>query len=97
MKSKWFPLFWPPVYEKGIIQDMVVVVKRTHLVALNGSGDTNINLPYCRDLILEEVLTEISIQPIPSYHPSTFEHLSLYVQKHLGQSVAVCGSLWKGI
>ena len=28
-------LFWTPVYEKGIIQDMVVVAKRTHLVALN--------------------------------------------------------------
>ena len=49
-------------------------------------------------LLLEEVLTEISIHP--SIHPShpliAFEHLSLYIQKHLGQSVAVCGSLWKG-
>ena len=27
-------LFRRPVYEKGIIQDMVVVAKRTHLVAL---------------------------------------------------------------
>ena len=37
------------------------------------------------------------------FHPThpilpliAFEHLSLYMQKHLGQSVAVCGSLWKG-
>ena len=31
-------------------------------------------------------------------HPShlTFEHLSLYIQKYLRQSVAVCVSLWKG-
>ena len=28
-------LFRSPVYEKGIVQDMVVVVKRAHLVALN--------------------------------------------------------------
>ena len=25
-----------------------------------------------------------------------FEHLSLYIQKHLGQSVALCDILWKG-
>ena len=32
----------------------------------------------------------------PSIHPLiSFEHLSLYIQKHSGQSVAVCGSLWK--
>ena len=32
------------------------------------------------------------------FHPnsSTFDHLSLYIQKHLGQSVSVCGSLRKG-
>ena len=30
-------------------------------------------------------------------HPRiAFEHLSLYIQKHLGQSVVVRGSLWKG-
>ena len=35
-----------------------------------------------------------TIQPI---HPIiAFEHLSMYIQKHLGQSVEVCGSLWKG-
>ena len=33
----------------------------------------------------------------PTNHPLiAFEHLSLYIQKHLGQSVAVCGILWKG-
>ena len=37
------------------------------------------------------VLTEISI---PSHPLLAFEHLSLYIQKHLSQSVAVCGSLW---
>ena len=30
--------------------------------------------------------------PIP-YPLIAFEHLSLYIQKHLSQSVAVCGSL----
>ena len=35
------------------------------------------------------------IQPI---HPSkAFSHLSLYIQKHLGQSVAVCASLWSPV
>ena len=33
----------------------------------------------------------------PSNHPLiAFEHLSLYIHKHLGQSVAVRGILWKG-
>ena len=37
------------------------------------------------------------LQRFPSYLPLiAFEDLSLYIQKHLGQSVAVCGSLWKG-
>ena len=35
--------------------------------------------------------TETSILPLVA-----FEHLSLYIQKHLGQSVEVGGSLWKG-
>ena len=34
--------------------------------------------------------------PIPSTPLTAFEHLSLYIQKHLSQSVAVCGSLWWG-
>ena len=33
----------------------------------------------------------------PTIHPLiAFDHLSLYIQKHLGQSVPVCGILWKG-
>ena len=46
-------------------------------------------------MLLESVPTEISI-PYPIHPLIAFEHLSLYIQKHLGQSVAVCGSLWKG-
>ena len=31
-----------------------------------------------------------------SLYDIAFEHISLYIQKHLGKSVAVCGILWKG-
>ena len=48
-------------------------------------GPSALELP---DVIIEEVLTEISI-------PSTsFEHKSLYLQKHFSYSAAVCGNLW---
>ena len=41
------------------------------------------------------MLTDISI--LPSHPLIVFEHLSLYILKHLGQSVAIRGiSLWKG-
>ena len=41
-------------------------------------------------MLIEEVRSEV--QPIPLIN--SFEHLSLYIQKHLSQSAAVCGSLW---
>ena len=49
----------------------------------------------------EEVPTEISIPTHPlATNPMpliAFEHLSLYIQKHLSQSVAVCGKVDHGI
>ena len=30
----------------------------------------------------------------PTHPLIAFDHLSLYIQKHLSQSLAVCGSLW---
>ena len=44
-------------------------------------------------MLLEEVLTKIP-NPSHTHLLIAFEHLSLYIQKHLGQSVVVCGSLW---
>ena len=41
---------------------------------------------------MEEVLVNRDFHPILPL--IAFEHLSLYIQKHLGQSVAVCA--WKG-
>ena len=53
-----------------------------------------------QDILLapQVLLEQVQSESHPTIHPLiAFEHLSLYIQKHLGQSVAVCvyGKSWQ--
>ena len=48
-------------------------------------------------VLIAEKRSEVHPSQYNPYNYSTFEHLNLFIQKHLSQSVVVCGSLLQSV
>ena len=72
------------------ISNCVIQGSEQWTACLRWSGKSGYEKSITVLLLIDEVHTEISIQPIPLL---VFEHLRLYEQKHLNQSAAVFDSL----